>query len=311
MRCSLIALFALLGCGGARVADRSATEAVTEAGVTEADVAEADVADAEAWEDEERSDPPTQPTVEALLAALAPSSGRPWVALSDAMDTCPAPRDQSDDAMLDWYGSCGIPQVAGWDARRRRWLVLDAAYSEGGLEAVTLVAASPTTDTVLLSSELGPDLISQLATRLRPHTVAAVNLITERADTTFSLSEFTVLVTLGGDLSGSHLYLETVVDLDHPQHVLWLLSPSGQRIELARQPARYTACDGDGWYCEATGAEGEDCTPEELRAEGRLCVEPWSIHGVAAEGGTLIVLGTRIVAGDGGYPAFHWVVRLP
>ncbi len=67
-------------------------------------------------------------------------------------------------------------------------------------------------------------------------------------------------------------------------------------------------CDGDGYWCEE--AE-EECDDAGLRAEGRLCVQPFGIDAVAVADGTLALRGTTQIAGHGGYPGFHWVVPLP
>ena len=131
--------------------------------------------------------------------------------------------------------------------------------------------------------------------------------MTGSARRSFSIVELPVLVSLGGALAGSHLWIETSTDLDHPEHILTRVD-GATRVELGRRVAELAPCDGDGWYCEAD--PDHDCTPAQLRAEGRLCVAPVGIDGVAIAGGTLVVVGTVAVAGHGGYPPFHWVVPL-
>lgn len=256
--------------------------------------------------------PDPGPRLDVLLATTPePDPLGPWPAIGGALATCPPPRGASDDAMGEFYEGCLVRSMASWDDREHRWTILDVHASEGGIERIVVLTATADGESEVLATDLSPAALQRLRSVLRRARGRSANLVTEVVLTDFSLGQYAPLVSLGGPLAGMRLYLETIADLDAPEHVLWLLDASGGRTELSRRPAEHTPCDGGGWWCEAAGAEEEECTPQQLRAEGRLCVEPWGIEGVAAAEGTLVVLGTRQVAGHGGYPPFHWVVRLP
>jgi hypothetical protein len=209
---------------------------------------------------------------------------------------------------------CMIDSAAVWDPAGLRWIVLEVDGSEGGPEAARLIAATPGGDTVLASHAIDRAGLGVLRRATRPFSrlSAPTDRVSEASSTEFSSSTFATLVALDGPLTGWLLGLSTNDDLDHPEHVLRLLRrEDGLEVELARRAAELTPCDGDGWTC-AAHPDAAECTAAELRAEGRLCVQPQSIGfvGLSDDGSSLLVLGIRIVAGDGGYPAHHWVVSM-
>lgn len=223
-----------------------------------------------------------------------------------ALSRCPAPSNASQDALLAFHEECAIPSLVARDGDA--WLVLRTESSEGGIEEVLLARARPgIADEVVLAEHLEPATLARIRRGLARVRRAAPSIVIGRAAAEFSMSTYTPLVALGAPLEGAQLFLETTIDLDHPEHVLHLVAEDGTARELARDAARLVACDGGGWTC---GDEGEeDCEADDLRAEGRLCVEPWSIDSVHVEGDQLLLVGTVVVAGDGGYPSFHWAVR--
>lgn len=253
----------------------------------------------------------------------APQSARTWAELRDALEAvepspartpraasseCPPPANASEEAMADFYEQCVLPPMAVRE--RDAWLVLRTDRSEGGIERVfVLRARAGAEDETVVSSELTPEVLGRVRTALARARASVPSIVTATASEEFSLSVYPVLAQLGAPLEGSLLFLETTTDLSHPEHILRLVRADGTDVELARSAASLVPCDGDGWSCHE-GAD-EDCTPEDLRAEERLCVEPWSIDSVHVAGRELLVIGTVIVAGDGGYPSFHWAARLP
>ncbi|MFO0710240.1 MAG: hypothetical protein U0353_10395 [Sandaracinus sp.] len=254
--------------------------------------------------------PQSTPTIAELrgtLAAVTPSPPRaPRAALAD----CPPPSDASDDALQAFSESCSIRPMAMRE--RDAWLVLRADSSEGGVESVFVMRTRPgEDDETVVGGALAPTLLPQVRAALRRARTSARSIVARAATTQFSLSEYPVLVELGAPLDGALLFLETTVDLAHPEHILRFVGADGTEVELGRADATLVACDGDGWTCHQGADEGDDCTADDLRAEGRLCVEPWSIDSVHVSGRELLVIGTVIVAGDGGYPSFHWASRLP
>ena len=269
------------------------------------------------------ADTPSDTALVLAPSAAAPQDAPTWAELRDslepvvpaaartprtALDDCPAPASTSEDALIDFYEGCVIRPMA--IRERDAWLVLRTNSSEGGIEQVFLHRARPgAADEVVVTGALEPELLRRVRTTLSRARSSVPSIVTGSASVEFSLSAYPVLVALGAPLEGSLLFLETTLDLDHPEHVLRLVRRDGTELELARQPARLTPCDGDGWSCH--DGNDDDCAPEELRAEQRLCVEPRSIDSVHVSGRELLVIGTVIVAGDGGYPSFDWAVQLP
>ena len=258
-------------------------------------------------------DPMAQPSVEALIAVLEPvaaqgttSAGMPSIHASVA--ACRAPPEALRD---DEH--CALESTAAWDARTERWIVLDVDFSEGGPEHWAL-----SSETASEARELGRGGVDRAglaalprATRGMERLAAPTSLVRRAATTEFSINAYAPLVELDGALDGWLLHLSTNADLDHPEHVLSLVrAADGQRVELGRRRAELSSCDGDGWTC---GDDGHDCEADELRREGRLCVEPLGISLVALspDGRSLLVQGTRQVAGHGGYPPHHWVAAIP
>lgn len=215
------------------------------------------------------------------------------------------------EELIDWYERCGIGTTMAYDADRGLWVVLAVDRGEGGPEAFTLHEATAAGSREVFSGPVEPAAIDSLRSRLAPLGAlpAPTNIVTSCALAEYSLGAYVPLVGLGGPLEGWLLYLETTEDLDRPEHVLWLVSSDGaRRHELGRRPAQTGPCDGGGYHCEATDSE---CSAAELRAEGRLCVEPAGIELVAVADDALALLGGIVVAGHGGYPSFFWVVALP
>jgi hypothetical protein len=224
------------------------------------------------------------------------------------LSECPAPASTTEDAMVEFYEQCVLPPMAVRE--RDAWLVLRTDRSEGGIERILVLRArAGAEDETVVSSELTPEVLGRVRTALARARASAPSIVTATASEEFSLSVYPVLAQLGAPLDGSLLFLETTTDLTHPEHVLRLVRADGTAIELARGAASLVPCDGDGWSCH--DGNDDDCAPEDLRAEQRLCVEPWSIDSVHVAGRELLVIGTVIVAGDGGYPSFHWAVQLP
>jgi hypothetical protein len=247
----------------------------------------------------------TPSPLDLLLAELSADEVRtePLLTPTAALAACPDPVD----------GDCALASTAVWNAQASQWIVLDVDYSEGGPESVQLVAAAPGTETVLATHAADRAGVGVIRRALRPYArlAAPANLVTEAARVEFSSSEYAPLVALGAPLDGWLLWLSTNDDLDHAEHVLSLVNRADRRtVELSRQPAELTPCDGDGWTCEAR--PDEDCTAAELRAENRLCVQPRGIDfvGLSDDHASLLVMGIRLVAGDGGEPPHHWVAPI-
>lgn len=303
-RLVMLALLAL-GCGAPSSPVRTASSEVAPEAMATDERATSDAA-GEASEPPPQMDPPR--TVEELRAELEPVRPVLWPPLRDAFRSCRPPRVLSERAIDAWHEHCEIGSVAGWDASAGRWLILELDRSEAEIERARLVAASPEGDEVRVSGEWSPMLASEMLPRIEHVHAPVVSIVRARALESFSIVEYATLVELAEPLAGWHLHLATNRDLDRPEHVLALIDPSGRRIELARRTAELGPCDGDGYFCEA---REDECTPAELRAEGRLCVQPLGIDDVAVRDGTLLVMGTGARAGHGGAPAFHWVARLP
>lgn len=244
---------------------------------------------------------PPEPASSAASATRAPRT------LAEALVGCTA------NPAEDEY--CAMTSVAAFDAATSRWIVLDIDVSEGGPESAWLGVVTPSEEEVVYQGNLTPRRLAaarRALTSQRSSLPLATNLVNERSVVEFSINAYAPLASLSGPLDGWLVQLETVVDLDHPEHVLRLIRRSSREaIELARRAAPRTSCDGDGFYCEAH--EDEPCTEDELRAEDRLCVQPFGIDRVwlSSDRATLLVGGTMQVAGHGGYPPFHWVVELP
>jgi hypothetical protein len=252
--------------------------------------------------------PQEAPTWAELRDALEPAVPAASRTPRNALDGCPAPASTSEDALIDFHEGCVIRPMA--IRERDAWLVLRTDSSEGGIEGVFLHRARPgAADEVVVTGALAPELLGRVRTGLSRSRASVPSIVASTASVEFSLSVYPVLVALGAPLEGSLLFLETTIDLDHPEHVLRLVQRDGTERVLARQPAALVPCDGDGWWCH--DGNDEDCSAAELRAEQRLCVEPWSIDSVHVSGRELLVIGTVIVAGDGGYPSFDWAVQLP
>jgi hypothetical protein len=190
--------------------------------------------------------------------------------------------------------------------------VLDVDASEGGSESFVLLTARPDGETELARGTFdraGRARLTQASHRWRSVT-PPTDRIGASARQEFSSSGLVALASLTPPLEGE-LWLHTSTDLDHPEHTLTWIRPDGSRVELGRRAASLGPCDGDGMTCAATG--WEDCTMEQMRAENRLCVLPVGMNSVllAPDGASIAILGTVAVAGDGGYPPFHWVVAWP
>jgi hypothetical protein len=219
------------------------------------------------------------------------------------------------------YEDCSLASRAAYDESARRWVSLEVEFGEGTAESVRLALVTPGERTVVYDHDLeGDDAfrvnLRPLVRAMRPYAAltTARSIVTETAYATFSLNTYTVLAALADPLAGKLLYLETSTDLDDPVAILWLVDRGTlEKTELARRPTRRAPCDGDGYYCDAHADTDMPCTAEELRAEGRLCVEPLGIGtvAVAPDRSSLFVLGIRQVAGHGGYPPFSWAVALP
>lgn len=204
---------------------------------------------------------------------------------------------------VSWYEECEVQDTLA--RTPEGWLLLTSDRSEGGLE--TLFVHLDHRE--IFTGGFDGDSVDRVRELFAGHSDAApANVITEVAGAEFSLNEYAPLVGLGGPLTPWLLWLEPVQDLDRPEWVLWLIARDDlTKHELARRPANVTPCDGGGWYC---GPDEDECTAAQLRAEGRLCVQPIGIDVVAVHEGSLALMGTRQVAGHGGYPPMHWVVQL-
>jgi hypothetical protein len=256
---------------------------------------------------EEPPAPEPEPSpLAALIAELEESEDVPSgsdVTFATALAECPRAGDRE---------TCNIDSRAGFDAANARWVMLEVDGSEMEISSVWLGTASGTAEQPIWTGALDARGLTALRRALRPFHSLAVspNLVAGSSSVEFSIDAYTPLVSLRAPFEGWLLYLETVEDLDAPEHVLSLVKRDlSERIELLRRRAPFTACDGDGWTCEASET---DCTPEQLRAEDRLCVQPFGIQRVslAADRATLFVGGTGAEAGHGGYPPFHFVVAL-
>ena len=246
---------------------------------------------------------------ESLATRLEPTEPGDPLTLQAAVEACPAPRGTDRDARLDWFDTCHLRGALAHTRDGSRWVGLAVDYSEGGPEGFALWEWSSQGERELLRGEVSPLEVGHLRRRVgRERLVAAENIVRRAATTEFSLNEYAPLVELGPPLEGMRLWIETTEDLDQPEHVAWLISAEGERHELARRAAETGACDGGGYWCEATESECDDAG---LRAENRLCVLPVGVAIVAVAGNTLGLLGGVQVAGHGGYPPFHWVMPLP
>lgn len=242
----------------------------------------------------------------------------PLAALIESMaETQPEPAGRTFATALDGCrrvdaDECTIETLTGFDGGR--WLVLEADRGEAGVESAALLRVAVSgDDEVIAGGPLDARMLASIRRalgRFRSQPVVP-SLVRARATAEWSITQYAPLVALGAPLEGWLLYLETIENLDAPEHVLRLVKRDlSETIELARRTAPHTPCDGDMWFCDAH--EGE-CTAAELRAEDRLCVQPFGIERVALapDRATLFVGGTRAVAGHGGYPPFHYAVELP
>jgi hypothetical protein len=250
------------------------------------------------------------PSLAALVGELAPVPPRAGGTALGALLRCP-----------HLYEDCSLASAAAYDESSRRWVSLEVEFGEGSAERAWLALVSPTETTVLHRDDLEVGAgyrvnLRELERAMRPYAALTTPppMVTETAHATFSLNTYPVLAALAEPLEGKLLYLETSRDLDDPVAILWLVDRrTREKVELGRRPARRGPCDGGGYVCNVNGDSDAPCTDEELRAEGRLCVQPLGIRtvAVAPDRSSLFVLGIRQVAGHGGYPPFSWVVALP
>lgn len=302
-RLGIVLVAGLLGCGG-RAATRPAAERGTGGAEHEVMAPPDDI--------DERAAPVTSgPVPPELVETLAPPRREVrWTELDEVTTDCAPPADTSEDALVLWYEGCQPPATAAYDASAGAWIVLDVDYSEGGAEGYALSLSTPSAERSLRSAGVEPAAIEALSRELATHAAPPpAQLVTKWAEAQFSLNAYAPLVELGGPLEGWRLWIATNDDLDHPEHVLWIVSRDGTRAHtLGRRSATTGPCDGGGYWCEATRSQ---CDAAGLRAEDRLCIQPLGIERVAFAEGTIAIQGTVQVAGHGGYPGFHWVARLP
>lgn len=241
-----------------------------------------------------------------LIARLQRQGASPrLVRLRESLARCP-------DADAE---GCIVLRAAGYDAATREWVVLDLDASEGGVESFRLVGASHTAERVVLEGALDRPQAAALRRALRRYGALALprTLVRAVAETEHSLNTYAPLVALEG---GAVLWIET--RYEPPEHVLHLMrrDGAGDRV-LDRRSASRVPCHPELGHPELGQCAGDDgaqdeerCTDEALASRGELCVEPLSIEHVlrSPDGSSLLVLGTRQVAGHGGYPQYHWIV---
>lgn len=293
----------LASCG---TASRPPAAARTEPVIATPTSSESAAVEVAAPADTERSDEVDPESFEGLVAQLAepPRTDHPVAALRP-LHASIVPCDVEEE-------DCDLRSSAAFDTARREWVVFSVDFGEGGPEGFVISALDGSgAGRELLEGRIEREPLRRAAQLLRRYRAlpAPTSLIERSAYATFSLNEYAKLVSLGGPLAGWLLTTEST-EAPPEEEILILVRPDGsERHELARRAAAVDSCDGDGMWCESLQRE---CTLEELRAEGRACVEPMSIEYVAlADNVLLLVQGVRQVAGHGGYPPTTWVVSLP
>ncbi len=246
-------------------------------------------------------------SLEELLAfGLEPRDDtQPMPSPRQAVDGCP-PFEGRGAPGYEWFERCQLRETLA--RTQTGWLAFQVDWDEGGPESLHLVEGDSSGSTERVGGDVTPHRVEAVRRALVSDRVHPVrDRVGQAVHVTFSLGGYDPLVELEG--TESLLWLETTQDLDDPEWVLWLVSRDGEsRRELGRRTARLGACDGGGYWCEATQAE---CDDEGLRDEGRLCVLPLGIARVATNGRELAMLGSIMVAGHGGMPGLTWFVELP
>lgn len=225
--------------------------------------------------------------------------------------SCPARRPRQEEH--EWYSGCRLRNSARFDPDQGAWVVLRVDESEQGPDSFELAIQGRGYTRSVLAAQVSSRSIARLKRALRhfEDLTEPENLVRAVTQREISLNAYAPMVRLGGLLEGWLLHVRTSQDLNQPEYVAWLIEEGGTTMhELARMPAIPGACDGDGYYCLNTD---DMCDDAGLRAEGRLCVTPFGIDSVslAPDHSSLMIGGTRHVAGHSGYPSVPWTVEVP
>lgn len=314
-----VSFLALLACGGGQtgpgVPSGGSAEPAEEAAVrsTEPEAVEADHVEEEG--ELGVAPVPPEPAGErpppGSLAELfsfgfeAREYAEPMASPREAIAGCAPYRGQGPPGP-EWYEQCRLREMLA--RTERGWLALEIDWEEGGIGEVHLIEGDASGRTERVGGELTPRRLAALRSALeRIDAHPLDDQIGRVVPMEFSLGTYHPLAELVD--SEWLLWVETTDDLDDPEWVLWLVSRDGEtKRAIARREAQLGACDGGGYWCEATQAE---CDEAGLRAEGRLCVLPLGLQRVAIHGGELALIGSIMVAGHGGMPSLTWFVELP
>lgn len=252
-------------------------------------------------------EPPPAGSLEELLSYgfEAREHTRPMASPAEAVAACPPFRGRGRPGP-EWYQECDLQEMLA--RTRRSWLALAIDWEEGGIGEVHLIEGDARSRTERIGGGFTPRRLEALRSSLSAADAQALDdRIGRVVVMEFSLGSYHPLAELTD--SEWLLWAETTQDLDDPEWVLWLVSPDGEiRHEIARREAELGACDGGGYWCNATQAECDDAG---LRAEGRLCVLPLGLSRVALHGNELALIGSVMVAGHGGMPSLTWFATLP
>lgn len=231
------------------------------------------------------------------LADVAPD---PLPAFSGAIDTC---RDPAN-------AECTVTRTAGYDTRHSRWVVFDVDPGEYAPGPVWLGTATLTEEVATFQGAVTRARVSALRRALTANRAVTpgANLVARATQISYSITGYNALVALGGDLEGWAMWIDPAgANQGYALHLI-RVDQSGDRV-LAQTSADAHCHDGDSVDGEdaASSDSGTDAAPP-----ARAC-SPIGIDAVllSPDRTSLLVLGTRAMAGHGGAPGMHWLVPMP